>query len=86
MSLIELYSEDVREKKSEVGEEHGFGLQGKYTQEQSFIDFPHTLWNNLRHLETSNATVFSHLYHKQLLNTLLPLILHYHRQVPAFSV
>lgn len=39
--LIELYSEDVRKKRSELGEEHGFRLQGKY--KWSFIYSPHTL-------------------------------------------
>jgi len=35
--LIELYSEDVRKKRSEVGEEHGFRLQGKYVQKELYI-------------------------------------------------
>lgn len=42
--LIELYSEDVRKKRSEVGEEYGFRLQGKYVQKWSFVySPPHTL-------------------------------------------
>lgn len=38
--LIELYSEDVRKKMREVGEEHGFRLQGKYVQKLSFMYYP----------------------------------------------
>lgn len=54
--LIQLYSEDVRKKRSEVGEEYGFRLQGKYVQKLSFVysappPAPQ-LWNSLRHLET----------------------------------
>lgn len=41
--LIELYSEDVRKKRSEVGEEHGFRLQGKYVQKWSLTHPTHTL-------------------------------------------
>lgn len=35
--------------------------------------------------KTSGATMFAHLYHKQLLNTLLPLISHCRRQPPLLS-
>lgn len=51
------------------------------------LHIPHT--HTLKQLKTfgktSGATVFSQLYHKQLLNTLLPLILHCHRQAPLLS-
>lgn len=68
-----------------MGEERGFRLQGKYVQKWSLTHPTHT--HTLKQPETfgktSGATMFSQLYHKQLLNTLLPLILHCLRHPPC---